>query len=165
MQMNALQTITQRLLLRGLLCSSGPAIFSQATAPRAPIQSYLQPLVDNHTIAGAVILVATRDHAAYLSKPITAAALMLLVDEGKVNLDDPVEKYLPEFTGQMVYRPRPAPSQTAPASMKPSDLVPADHPILVREILSHTSGPPYIAPFLQRYVRLHLKLSRPSPSS
>jgi CubicO group peptidase (beta-lactamase class C family) len=90
---------------------------------------------------------------------------MLLVDEGKVNLDDPVEKYLPEFTGQMVYRPRPAPSQTAPASMKPSDLVPADHPILVREMLSHTSGPPYIAPFLQRYVRLHLKLSRPSPSS
>ena len=190
MQMNALQTITQRLLLRGLLCSSGPAIFSQATAPRAPIQSYLQPLVDNHTIAGAVILVATRDHAAYLepvgfsdlatktpmradalfwiasvSKPITAAALMLLVDEGKVNLDDPVEKYLPEFTGQMVYRPRPAPSQTAPASMKPSDLVPADHPILVREILSHTSGPPYIAPFLQRYVRLHLKLSMPSLSS
>ena len=34
------------------------------------------------------------------SKPITAAALMMLVDEGKVNLDDPVEKYLPEFKGQ-----------------------------------------------------------------
>jgi hypothetical protein len=66
MQMNAIQTITQRLLLIGLLCSSGPAIFSQATALQDPIQSYLQPLVDNHTIAGAVILVATRDHAAYL---------------------------------------------------------------------------------------------------
>ena len=36
------------------------------------------------------------------SKPITAAALMMLVDEGKVNVDDPVEKYLPEFKGQMV---------------------------------------------------------------
>ena len=35
------------------------------------------------------------------SKPITAAALMMLVDEGKVRLDDPVEKYLPEFKGQM----------------------------------------------------------------
>ena len=34
------------------------------------------------------------------SKPMTAAALMMLVDEGKVKLDDPVEKYLPEFKGQ-----------------------------------------------------------------
>jgi CubicO group peptidase (beta-lactamase class C family) len=168
MQMNAFQTITQRLLLIGLLWQSGPAIFSQAAAPPDLIQSYLQPLVGNHTIAGAVTLVATRDHTAYLqpigfrdlatktpmptdalfwiasvSKPITATALMMLVDEGKVNLDDPVEKYLPEFKGQKVYRTRPAPSQTAPAHIKPSELVPADHPILVREILSHTSGLPF----------------------
>jgi CubicO group peptidase (beta-lactamase class C family) len=43
----------------------------------------------------------------------------------------------------MVYRTRPAPSQTAPAPIKPSELVPANHPILVREILSHTSGLPF----------------------
>jgi CubicO group peptidase (beta-lactamase class C family) len=36
------------------------------------------------------------------SKPLTASALMLLVDEGRVNLDDPVEKYLPEFKDQML---------------------------------------------------------------
>ena len=34
---------------------------------------------------------------ASMTKPMTAAALMMLVDEGKVSLDDPVEKYLPEF--------------------------------------------------------------------
>ena len=39
-----------------------------------------------------------------MSKPITAAALMMLVDEGKVDVDDPVEKYLPEFKGQMARR-------------------------------------------------------------
>ena len=39
---------------------------------------------------------------ASMSKPITAAGLLMLVDEGKVKLDDPVEKYLPEFKGQMV---------------------------------------------------------------
>ena len=39
---------------------------------------------------------------ASMSKPMTATALMMLVDEGKVNVDDPVEKYLPEFKGQMV---------------------------------------------------------------
>ena len=39
---------------------------------------------------------------ASMSKAMTAAALMMLVDEGKVKLDDPVEKYLPEFKGQQV---------------------------------------------------------------
>ena len=34
---------------------------------------------------------------ASMTKPMTAAALMMLVDEKKVALDDPVEKYLPEF--------------------------------------------------------------------
>jgi CubicO group peptidase (beta-lactamase class C family) len=168
MQKTAFQTTILRLLLIGPLCSSGPAIFSQVTAPPDPIQTYMQPLVDNHTIAGAVVLVATRDRTAYLepvgfsdlatktpmradslfwiasvSKPITATALMMLVDEGKVNLDDPVEKYLPEFKGQMVYRNRPTPSQTASAPVNPSELDPANHPILVREILSHTSGLPF----------------------
>ena len=36
------------------------------------------------------------------SKGITAAAVMMLVDEGEISLDDPVEKHLPEFRGQMV---------------------------------------------------------------
>ena len=89
-------------------------------------ESYLQPLVHDHTIAGAVMLVATRTGVVYLkavgdrdiaakapmttddmfwiassSKPMTATAFMMLVDEGKINLNDPVEKYLPEFKGQM----------------------------------------------------------------
>ena len=122
-----------------------------------PIASYLQPLIDNHTIAGAVTLVADKDRIVYLraagykdlaaktampvdamfwiastSKPMTVTAFMMLVDEGKVSLDDPVEKYLPEFHGQMV-----KPSKESP------HLVPATHPILVREILSHTSGLPF----------------------
>jgi CubicO group peptidase (beta-lactamase class C family) len=71
------------------------------------------------------------------SKPITAAALMILVDEGKVNVDDPVEKYLPEFKGQQVN------VSTDPA--KP-ELVAARHPILVREVLSHTSGLDFKSP-------------------
>ncbi len=68
------------------------------------------------------------------SKPITAAALMMLVDEGKVNVDDPVEKYLPEFRGQMVL------------VEKDSDhilLRRPNHPITVKNVLSHTSGLPF----------------------
>lgn len=122
-----------------------------------PIQAYLQPLVDNHTLSGAVVLVADRDSILYLrgigyrdiaahapmptdamfwiastSKPMTATAFMMLVDEGKVRLDDPVEKYLPEFKGQQV--------QADQGAGKPPKLVPANHPITIREILSHTSG-------------------------
>jgi CubicO group peptidase (beta-lactamase class C family) len=52
---------------------------------------------------------------------------MMLVDEGKLSLDDPVEKHLPEFKGQMVQEgDRPA--------------RPPRHPITVREIMDHTSG-------------------------
>jgi hypothetical protein len=39
MQLNAFQTIARRLLLIGLLCASGPAVFSQATALPDPIRS------------------------------------------------------------------------------------------------------------------------------
>jgi CubicO group peptidase (beta-lactamase class C family) len=135
------------------------------------IRSYLQPLIDNHTIAGAVTLVATSDRILYLqsagyrdlsekaampgnamfwiastSKPMTATAFMMLVDEGKVSLDDPVEKYLPEFHGQMVKVANDGKAQNGQAalgSQPSSQLLAANHPILVREILSHTSGLPF----------------------
>ncbi len=65
------------------------------------------------------------------SKPMTATALMMLVGEGKVKLEDPVEKYLPEFKGQMVAMEQ---DQDYVLLKKPV------RPITVREILSHTSG-------------------------
>jgi len=119
----------------------------------------LRPFVDSHTLAGAVTLVASRDGIlslevvgfadiaagrpmqkdslfwiASMSKPMTAAALMMLVDEGKVNVEDPVEKYLPEFRGQML-----AVEQDADHVLlrRPA------RPITVRDILTHTSGLPF----------------------
>ena len=41
-----------------------------------------------------------------MTKPVTAVALMTLFDEGKFQLDDKVAKYIPEFTGAMVYNAR-----------------------------------------------------------
>ena len=122
----------------------------------------LQPFVDSHTLAGAVMLVADKNKVldveavgyadiaakkpmqtdclfwiASQSKPITATALMMLVDEGKVKLDDPVEKYLPEFKGQMVVAER---DKEHVLLRKPK------HPITVRNVLSHTSGLPFESP-------------------
>jgi CubicO group peptidase (beta-lactamase class C family) len=74
------------------------------------------------------------------SKPITATALMMLVDEGKVNVDDVVEKYLPEFHGQMVIA-----EQDADHVL----LRPPAHSITVREGLTHTSGLPFSSPMEQ----------------
>jgi CubicO group peptidase (beta-lactamase class C family) len=127
-------------------------------APK-PIATVLQPYVDRHILAGAVTLVANREKVldvttvgyadvaakkpiaaedlfwiASMSKPITAAALMMLVDEGKVNVDDPVEKYLPEFKGQMVIAEK---DDNHELLRKPV------HPITVKNILSHTSGLPF----------------------
>ncbi len=108
--------------------------------------------MDKHLVSGAVVLVANKDHVldvsavgeadmvthqpmpenalfwiASMSKSLTGTALMMLVDEGKVSLDDPVEKYLPEFKGQQV-------------AASDGSLHAPKHPITVREIMCHTSG-------------------------
>lgn len=134
--------------------SAGPA-WGQA----ARIAPVLQPFVDSHSLAGAVALVAGKDRVlavetvgfadiaagrpmaaesvfwiASMSKPITAAAVMVLVDEGKLTIDDAVEKHLPEFRGQMV-----AVWQDDGTKL----LKKPRHPITVRNILAHTSGLPF----------------------
>lgn len=123
------------------------------------VADVLQPFVDKHALAGAVTLVADKDKVLSLeavgyadvvakkpmstdalfwiasqTKSITAAAFMMLVDEGKVKLDDPVEKYLPEFKGQWM---------KAYGEKEILLLKKPKHPITMREILSHTSGLPF----------------------
>ena len=111
------------------------------------------------SLAGAVTLVADKDKVLSLdavgfadiagkkvmpaealfwiasqSKPVTGAALMILVDEGKVDLNSPVSKYLPEFNNIWV------------ATERDNDHVllkrPA-RPITVRDCMNHTSGMPF----------------------
>jgi CubicO group peptidase (beta-lactamase class C family) len=151
--MIAVRSLRYALLLCGLLV---PPRLSAEEAKFAPL---LQSAVDSHTLAGAVLLVADKDRTLSLetvgyadvaahksmqadnlfwiasqSKPITATALMMLVDEGKVKLDDPVDKYLPEFKGVWLATERDADHVLL---KKPS------HPITVRNVLSHTSGLPF----------------------
>lgn len=135
---------------------AGPPTIAAQSAPPNIIAHALQPFVDGHRLAGAVVLIADRNRILDLeavgfadvaarkcmqkdslfwiasqSKSVTAAALMMLVDEGKVKLDDPVQKYLPQFAGILVEPGRK--SDDAPPH-RPC------HPITIREILSHTSG-------------------------
>ncbi|MGA5321113.1 serine hydrolase domain-containing protein [Streptomyces seoulensis] len=68
---------------------------------------------------------------ASITKPVTAAALMMLVDEGLVGLDDPVSRWLPELAAPMVVRTPGSPVD---------DLVPAERPVTVEHVLSSRCG-------------------------
>ena len=134
-----------------------PSAFAQDKPDAsAKIVAALKPFVESHSLAGAVTLVADKDRVltvdtvgfadvesktpmrpdtlfwiASQSKPITSVALMMLVDEGKVKLDDPIAKYLPEFRDQWV------------AVEKDNEHMLLKRPsraVTIRDILSHTSG-------------------------
>jgi CubicO group peptidase (beta-lactamase class C family) len=149
------------LLSQSFVAGAAPAQKPPAAKNDSPktVHDTLQGFIDDHALAGVVTIVASKDKVlsqeavgyadlaakqpmradsvfwiASMSKPITSAALMMLVDEGKVKLDDPVEKYLPEFKGQCV------------AAEKGKDPAPPKHSILVRNLLSHTAGLPFASP-------------------
>lgn len=118
-----------------------------AAEPKLPgIAAAIQPSIDTHEIAGAVTLVISRDQIVHfethgfadlatqrpmtadtmfnimsMTKPMTATAVLMLQDEGKLNLADPVANYLPEF-----------------ASLKTPSGQPANLTLL--QILTHVSG-------------------------
>ena len=134
--------------------SAAPAGFDAAKLKDIPKR--MQALVDDGTISGAVTLVARHgqvgsvdavgladiagkqpmrtDHLfwiASMTKPITGLAVMLLQDEGRLNVEDPVEKYLPEFKAQWLVKEK---SAAALALVRP------ERPITIRDLLTHTSG-------------------------
>jgi CubicO group peptidase (beta-lactamase class C family) len=85
---------------------------------------------------------------ASLTKPVCAAALLTLADEGRLAIDDPVSRYIPEFAepGRVrVLRPGTPPPPSMPFGPPPDPLpvydeVPADREITLKDLLTHTSG-------------------------
>jgi CubicO group peptidase (beta-lactamase class C family) len=124
----------------------------------------IQEDVDNSRISGGVSLVARHGKVVYLhavgmadrdarkpmqtdsmfrlcsmTKPITAAAVMILYEEGRFALSDPVSDYLPEFKHMKVLDPPWPQDKTFP----PGALVDAKRPITIFNLLTHTSGLTY----------------------
>ncbi|MFJ1796293.1 serine hydrolase domain-containing protein [Kitasatospora griseola] len=118
------------------------------------LQSMLERRVADGTVAGAVALVerggATEVAAAgdlsreslvriaSIGKPMTAAAVLQLVDDGVFGLDDPVEHWLPELADRQVVRTPQSPV---------TDTVPAERPITVRDLLESRAGYGFPADF------------------
>jgi CubicO group peptidase (beta-lactamase class C family) len=127
------------------------------------IDRLINTVVPEKKIAGAVVLVARKGKIAYLqawgmadtgkpmekdtifrvvsmTKPLTSTAIMLLYEEGKLLLSDPVSKYIPEFKNQKVLELLPEGSEFE------YRLVPAKRAVTVRDLLTHTSGILYLFP-------------------
>ncbi len=137
-----------------------------------------QQAVEKRQIAGAVLLVAHQGKIAYLeavgkqdveagiamtphsifriasmTKPITTVVAMMLAEQGKLDLSDPVSRFLPEFKFMKVAmaRPKAGANATATDAGKPAEkmpagpdadfeILPAYRPITIRDLLTHTSG-------------------------
>jgi CubicO group peptidase (beta-lactamase class C family) len=112
-----------------------------------PLQDLLETTVERGTVPGAAALVAHGEDVeiagagevepdsivriASITKPITAAAVMLLVDDGLVSLEDPIARWLPELASPRVVRT----SQSAI-----DDVVPVARPITVEDVLTFRAG-------------------------
>lgn len=69
-----------------------------------------------------------------MSKPITSVAIMMLVDQGRLALDDPIERFLPEFDNTRVY---------ASGPIDDLQTLPLQRSITVADLLAHTAGITY----------------------
>jgi CubicO group peptidase (beta-lactamase class C family) len=133
------------------------------------IHQMLQRRIDAGDIAGAVTLVARNGRIAHfethgrmdietnkpmakdaifrlasMTKPVTGVAIMMLVEEGKVRLTDPVSRFIPEFKDMKVAVARSSSTASGQAgrgaALPQFYTVPAEREITIRDLLTHTSG-------------------------
>lgn len=128
---------------------------------RAALDASLRGAVERKEVPGVVALITDRERVLYqsafgvadvatgrpltsdalfriasMTKPVTSVALMQLVEQGRLGLDDPAEKYLPELVGLKVV-------ESFDPATGACKLRPASRPATVRHFLTHTSGLAY----------------------
>jgi CubicO group peptidase (beta-lactamase class C family) len=141
------------------LPSASPEAVGLSSERLGRIATVVQQSIDEKKIAGIVTMVVRHGQVAWfdargmadresgkpmqrdaifricsMSKPITSTAVMMLYEEGKFLLEDPVSKYLPEFGNPKVL--------VTPATGQPYS-IPATREITIRDLLRHTSGLTY----------------------
>jgi CubicO group peptidase (beta-lactamase class C family) len=130
-----------------------------SAARLARVSGWMKGWVDSGRLAGMTVAVMRRGHLAFaetygradvernkpmrpdtifriysMTKPLTSTAIMMLYEEGRFQLDDPIANFIPAFRGPRVY---------AGGSRGKIDSVPAERDITFRDLLSHTSGLTY----------------------
>jgi CubicO group peptidase (beta-lactamase class C family) len=134
------------------------------------IHEMVQRYIDAHEMSGAVTLVARKGRIARfeaqgmtdlasqkamprdglfwiasMSKPVTAVAILMLLEEGKVRLNDPVSKFIPEFRDMKVAVNQERPPGTgvpaaAAGAVSQFYTIPAAREITIQDLLTHVSG-------------------------
>jgi CubicO group peptidase (beta-lactamase class C family) len=137
---------------------TAPAYSAEGEPPASPeVTAAIQPYLDQYKLAGIIGVIADRDGKVHyknllgyadveakkpigednvfwiasMSKMFAGASIMMLVDEGKVSLDDPVSKFIPQLKKWMVAEEK----DEAHLLLKPPV-----RPVTIRHVLSHTSG-------------------------
>lgn len=125
------------------------------------VSEHLQRYIDKGEISGAVSLIARRGKVVHfaaqgyadiaskrpmekdaifslasMTKPVASLAAMMLLEEGRFLLDDPISKWLPEYEHMQVAAPNKPNERGGPGYR----LVAAERPITVRHLLSHSAG-------------------------
>lgn len=127
------------------------------------INQLIQRYIDAKEISGAVTVVARKGRVAHfeaqgmmdiesrtpmrkdaifriasMTKPVTGVAVLMLVEEGKIRLTDPVSLFIPEFRNTKVAIRKPAPAPAGQAAGEPEIyLVPANREITIRDLMTH----------------------------
>jgi len=133
------------------------------------IHNLIERRIETRDISGAVTLVVRKGKVAHLeaqglmdietnkpmtkdaifriasmTKPVIGVAILMMIEEGKVRLTDPVSRFIPEFKQLKVAVEQPSQGQggrgAAPAGSPSFYTVPAEREITIRDLLSHTSG-------------------------
>jgi CubicO group peptidase (beta-lactamase class C family) len=150
-------------LAAGLPAAAKPEDVGLSSARLAIIERMLRADVEKGRIPGAVVLVARKGRVAYLTtvgmrdpnskepmrpdaifaiasmtKPMTSVAAMMLAEEGRLLVSDPVSKYLPAMGKMQVGIER-----TDATGKTTLHLVPADREMTIQDLLRHTSGLTY----------------------
>ena len=135
--------------------SASPESVGMSSERLQRIDDYFQRFVDDGRIAGAVSLVARRGRVVHhsavgwrhreagrpmttdaiftlmsMTKPIVSTALMMLFEEGRFRLDDPIADWIPEYADHLVIE------RDGPRLRR----VPEARPVTIRHVLTHTSG-------------------------
>ena len=147
-----------------------------SAAEKFPVAEALEPYIKNGELPGMVTMIATKDTVlqvdavgytdveaqrpmkadsvfwiASQTKPVTAVAVMILVDEGKLSLTEPITTYLPELKDLKV---------VAEKDDNRMVLVPTDKPITLEMSLAHTAGFEFLTPFQSKHAIDSLPMSR-----
>jgi CubicO group peptidase (beta-lactamase class C family) len=155
---NVRRTIATVFVLALALLAPASSICAETEAPASPqVTAAMQPYLDQFKLAGYIAIIADRTGKVHyrnvtgyadvearrpigednvfwiasMSKMFVGASIMMLVDEGKVSLDDPVIKFIPQLSKWMVVEEKAADHVL---------LKPPVRPVTIRHVLSHTSG-------------------------